>query len=375
MENNIGIVGGGQLGRMLTVDAKRLGFSVTVIDPTPGSPAAQVGAEQIVAPLTEETETRQLASLSDFLTVEIEHTNTLILRELRETGVRVNPSPETLDILRDKLAQKQFLQSAGIPTAEFVPVNDRRDILEAAREFTYPFVLKSRFGGYDGRGNAVISSEEDINTAMKRFEGQPLYGERFVHFQKELAIMLARSASGDIATYPVVETIHRNNICHTVLAPAPIDRKAYEQAEELGKVIMQHSKGAGVFGIEMFLTEDSKVLINELAPRVHNSGHYTIEACSTSQFEQHIRAITALPLGETDMIVPAAVMVNILGERQGVAQLSGLPHALRVPNVGVHVYGKANTKPERKMGHITAIANNLEEAQRNAQLAKTFISI
>jgi 5-(carboxyamino)imidazole ribonucleotide synthase len=375
MENKIGTVGGGQLGRMLTVDAKRLGFWVTVIDPTPGSPAAQVGAEQIVAPLTDETATRQLASLSDFLTVEIEHTNTTVLRELRETGVRVNPSPETLDILRDKLAQKQFLQSAGIPTADFVAVNDRGDILEAAREFTYPFVVKSRFGGYDGRGNAVISSEEAIDTAMRRFEGQPLYAERFVPFQKELAIMLARSMSGDIATYPVVETIHRNSICHTVLAPAPIDRKAYVQAEELGKVIMQHLKGAGVFGIEMFLTEDSKVLINELAPRVHNTGHYTIEACITSQFEQHVRAITALPLGETDMIVPAAVMVNILGERQGIAQLNGLTDALSVPNVGVHVYGKANTKPERKMGHITAIANNLEEAQRNAQLARTLISI
>jgi 5-(carboxyamino)imidazole ribonucleotide synthase len=375
MENKIGIVGGGQLGRMLTVDATRLGFSVTVIDPTPGSPAAQVGAKQIVAPLTDETATRQLAPLSDFLTFEIEHINTTVLHELREIGVRVNPSPETLDSLKDKLAQKQFLQSAGIPTAEFVAVNDRQDILEVAREFTYPFVLKSRFGGYDGRGNTVVSGEKDIDTAMRRFEGRPLYAERFVPFQKELAIMLARSMSGDIAAYPVVETVHRNNICHTVLAPAPIDREAYEQAEELGKVTMRHLKGAGVFGIEMFLTEDSRVLINELAPRVHNSGHYTKEACSTSQFEQHIRAITGLPLGETDMIVPAAVMVNILGKRQGAAQLSGLPDALRVPNVGVHIYGKANTKPERKMGHITARANDLEEAQRNAQLARTLISI
>jgi len=360
---------------MLTVDATRLGFSVTVIDSTPGSPAAQVGAKQIVAPLTDETATRQLASLSDFLTVEIEHINTIVLRELREIGVRVNPSPETLDSLKDKLAQKQFLQSAGIPTAEFVAVNDRRDILEVAREFSYPFVLKSRFGGYDGRGNAVVRGEKDLDTAMRRFEDQPLYAEKFVLFQKELAIMLARSMSGDIATYPVAETIHRNNICHTVLAPAPIDREVYEQAEELGKVTMRHLKGAGVFGIEMFMTEDRRVLINELAPRVHNSGHYTIEACSTSQFEQHIRAITGLPLGETDMVVPAAVMVNILGERQGAAQLSGLPDALRVPNVGVHIYGKASTKPERKMGHITARAEDLEEAQRNALLVRTMISM
>lgn len=210
---------------------------------------------------------------------------------------------------------------------------------------------------------------------MEKFGNQPLYAERFVPFQKELAIMVARSKSGDIATYPVVETIHKNNILHTVLAPAPIDQKAYKQAEELGRATMQHLEGSGVFGIEMFLTESGEVMVNEIAPRVHNSGHYTIKACMTSQFEQHIRAVTGLPLGETDMMVPAAVMVNILGERQGVATLTGLSEALKIPNTAVYIYGKEQTKPERKMGHITVLANTLEEAQRNAKLARSLISI
>lgn len=377
MENGdrIGIIGDGQLGRMLTVDAKRLGFEVTVQGPTPNSPAKQVGAEQITADIKDARATRELANRSDFITVEIEHVNTEVLHELAREGARINPSPETLEAISDKLTQKQFLKSAGIPTAQFAPISDRNDILEAVKMFKYPFLLKSRFGGYDGRGNAVIRSKKDIDIAIERFNGQPLYAERFVKFQKELAIMVARSVSGDIAAYPVVETIQKNNICHTVLAPAPIEYKSYEEAQELAKGTMQQLKGAGVFGIEMFMTRNGKVLVNEIAPRVHNSGHYTIEACRTSQFEQHVRAITGLPLGETDMLARAAVMINILGDRQGGAYVRGLKDVLSIPNVGVHIYGKAETKPGRKMGHITVRANFLDEARRNAELARSLISI
>lgn len=374
-ENTIGIIGGGQLGRMMTPDAKRLGYEVIVVDPTPNSPAYQVGADQIVASLTDETATRELAKRSRFLTFEIEHINTTVLRELRAGGVSINPSPETLDIIKDKLAQKRFLESAGIPTACFAPIQDRLDILEVADEFAYPFLLKSRFGGYDGRGNAVIRGKEDVDAVLNKFGNQSLYAEKFVPFQKELAIIVARSMSGDIATYPVVETIHKNNICHTVLAPAPIDKKVSKQAEELGRATMKHLKGAGVFGIEMFLTEKGDVLVNEIAPRVHNSGHYTIKACRTSQFEQHIRAITGLPLGETDMVIAAAVMVNILGQKNSPARLQGLDEALKIPNLEVHIYGKAETKLERKMGHLTVGADDLEKAKKYAQLARRLITI
>ncbi len=375
LENRIGIVGGGQLGRMMTLDAKRLGFEVIVVDSTPNSPAKQVGAEQIVAPLTDEAATRQLAEVSDFLTFEIEHINTDVLRELRESGIRVNPSPETLETIKDKLNQKRFLQGWGIPVVEFSEVTDRDGALEVASLFGFPFVLKSRFGGYDGRGNLVVMDGKELDWALEKFGKQPLYAERYVRLEKELAIMVARSMSGEIVTYPVVETIHRNNICHIVLAPAPVDIKVYQQAENISREIMRHLKGAGVFGIEMFMTRDGEVLVNELAPRVHNSGHYTIEACRTSQFEQHVRAITGLPLGSTEMTVPAAGMVNILGDRQGKAQVLGLNEVLKIRNAGVHIYGKAETKPERKMGHITVVADSIEEARRNAELARSLISI
>ncbi|MBI4130631.1 5-(carboxyamino)imidazole ribonucleotide synthase [Candidatus Roizmanbacteria bacterium] len=373
--DRVAIVGGGQLGRMMVTDAKRWGFSVTVLDPTPNCPAQQMGAEQIVAPLTDEAATRQLAAQSNFLTFEIEHINTDVLRELAAEGVSINPSPETLDKIKDKLRQKQFLQAAGIPTALFAGVSDKYDILQVAGEFGYPFVVKSRFGGYDGRGNIVINQPEDVDSALQQFSCKPLYVEQFLRYQKELAIMVVRSQSGDIATYPVVETIHKDNICHTVLAPAPIDPRAYQQAEELGRVTMEHLNGAGVFGIEMFMTEDGKVFINEIAPRVHNSGHYTIKGCSTSQFEQHVRAVTGLPLGETGMVVPAAVMINILGNRTGPAQLHGLREALKIPGADVYVYGKHDTRPARKMGHITVLADSLERAFERAQLAREYISI
>lgn len=379
MENGkmIGIIGDGQLGRMLTMDAKRLGFEVTVQGPTPNSPARQVGAEQIIADLTDGLATKQLALLSDYLTIETEHVNSLALRELSLNGARVNPSPETLMMVQDKLAQKILLKNAGIPTAQFAPVSDRNDILEAAKMFKYPFLLKSRYGGYDGRGNAMIRNKKDIDLALKRFEGQPLYAEAFVNFEKELAILMARSTSGDIAAYPVVETIQQNNICHMVLAPAPIDYRTNDRVQELAKATMGVLKGAGVFGIEMFLTKRGKVLINEIAPRVHNSGHCTIELCKTSQFKQQILAITELPLGETDRIsrTAVAVMVNILGVDQGKTKVEGLENVLKIPGVNVHIYGKEETKPQRKMGHITAIANSLEEARRNAELARNLISI
>src|SRR3989344_4667478 len=349
--NRIGIIGDGQLGRMLTIDAKRLGFEVTVQGPTSNSPTRQVGAEQIIADFKDGNATRELAQRSDYLTVETEHVDTLALFELSANGARVNPSPETLRVVQDKFAQKLLLKNAGIPTA--------------------------RFGAYDGRGNRVVKTKKDIDDALITFKVQDLYAEAFVDFQKELAIMMARSTSGDIAAYPVTETIQKNNICHMVLAPARIDYRTNDQAQELAKDTMEVLKGAGVFGIEMFLTKSGRVLINEIAPRVHNSGHLTMDACITPQFEQQIRAIAGMPLGDPEMRDRgAAVMVNILGDRQGKAQLKGLSDVfLEVPNAHVHIYGKEETKPQRKMGHITVIANSLEEAIKNAELARSLISI
>lgn len=375
MKNRIGIVGGGQLGRMLTDAAKKLGFSVTVIDPTPNSPAGQVADKQITAHFTDENAIRKLGEESDFLTFEIELANAKILDELSEQGLQINPSAKTLTLIKDKLEQKKILRKNGIPVTDFVGVETIDDIIIAGREFGYPFLLKARFDAYDGRGNALVKEEDQIEDAFSRLRGKNLYVEKFVPFMKELAINVARNNKNEILSYPVVETVHKNNICHIVTAPAPVKELVKEQAKKFGEETMKHLGGAGVFGIEMFLTEEGNVLLNEIAPRVHNSGHYTIEACKTSQFEQHIRAVTGMPLGSTDMIVPAAVMINILGERNGKAEPKGIEEAEAITGVKVHIYGKMETRIERKMGHLTAVANTVEEAMQNAKKARDLITI
>lgn len=375
MKNRIGIVGGGQLGRMLTFAAKRLGFTVNILDPTKKSPAGQVADHQIVSDFKDEDAIRRLAKISDYLTFEIELANANILDELEKGGVKVNPSGKTLNIIKDKLNQKKFLRSYSIPVAPFLEVKNKDQILQAIRQFGYPILLKARFDAYDGRGNVVIKSEKDIDVGLEKLKGRLIYVEKFVPFTKELAIMVARNTKGEVKAYPVVETIHKNNICNTVLAPAPIDKNKVDKAKEIAVKVIDYLKGAGVFGIEMFYTKDGNVLVNEIAPRVHNSGHYSIEACITDQFEQHVRAITGMPLGSTDMIVPAAVMVNILGERNGKSSTDGLAKALSIPNVSIHIYGKHETRLERKMGHITAVGKTIEQTQNKALLARKYITI
>lgn len=375
MKNKLGIVGGGQLGRMLAIEAKKLGFYVSVLDPTPKSPAGQVADEQIVADFKSETAIRKLAKQSDYLTFEIELANADILDELADEGVLVNPSARTLTVIKDKLAQKNFLKKHHLPTAEFIEVDTEADIHSAIREFGLPLLLKARFDGYDGRGNFVIRSKKDIAFGLEKLAGRKLYVEKFVQFKKELAVMVARNTKSQIETFPVVETIHENNICHTVFAPARVNSYLAKKAEDMGKDVISVLKGAGVFGVEMFLTSSNKLLINEIAPRVHNSGHYSLEATMTNQFEQHIRAITGLPLGKTDLLVKAAVMINILGNRTGEAEVQGLQHALAIPGVSVHIYGKIETKIERKMGHLTAIGTSLDMAWKKARQARRYISI
>jgi phosphoribosylaminoimidazole carboxylase PurK protein len=381
MTKRIGIIGGGQLGRMMTIDAKRLGFAVIVIDPTPDCPAKQVGAEQILADYNDEKAIKELAQRCDYLTFEIELANASLLEALAQKGLHINPSAQTLTMIKDKLEQKKFLRKAGIPIADFVAVVSKEDIMNAAEQFGYPIILKARFDAYDGRGNALITKADEIDKALEKLQGRALYVEKFVPFIKELAVIAARSINGDIATYQVVETVQKNNICHTVTAPADINKKTYQQAEKFALSVMEHLKGAGVFGIEMFLTDvgvqniEPLLFVNEIAPRVHNTGHYTIEACHTSQFEQHIRAITGLPLGDTTMKIPAAAMINILGERNGEATIVGLDESLKIQKVNVHLYGKKLTKIERKMGHITVLGETVKEAYNRAIKARESITI
>ena len=374
-KKRIGIVGGGQLGRMIAIDAIKLGYNITVIDPTPNCPAAQVGAEQIIADYNDEKAIRKLAKISDYLTFEIELANATLLDELSEKGLQINPSAKTLAIIKDKLAQKQFLKKHRIAVADFIEVQTADDVKRIAKKFGYPLVLKARFDAYDGRGNALIKNEQQIAKGFKKLRGRKLYVEKFVPFIKELSVITARNINGEIISYPVVETHHKNNILHMLYSPAPISESEKKKAQRLAEKTMQHLNGAGVFGIEMFLTEDGNVLINEIAPRVHNSGHHTIEAFETSQFEQHARAVTGMPFGSTKMKMPAAVMTNILGERDGATKPTGVKEAEKIPGVTVHLYGKLQTRKERKMGHLTAIAKTLAEAKRNAKKARKMITI
>ncbi len=375
MIQKIGIVGGGQLGKMLAQSAKQMGFYVSVIDPTPQSPAGQVCDFQIVADYKDEKAIRHLAKISDVITFEIELANDKVLNKLISKGKIVHPSPKTLGIIRDKLKQKEFLKRHHIPTAEFKSVVTKKDILKTAVEFGYPFLLKARTDAYDGRGNALIRNEKEIDSGMEKLKGRGLYVEKYVPFTKELAVMVARTPKNDIGTYPVVQTHHVDNICDTVIAPAPVSKDVIKKAQALAKKTMRQLKGAGVFGIEMFLRKDGAVLVNEIAPRVHNSGHYTIEGCTTSQFEQHIRAITGMPLGSTEMRSRVSVMKNILGSQKGSGFPKGIEKVLQIPGVAFHLYGKKDSRPARKMGHLTVLGNSVDECMRKVIRARKLLVI
>lgn len=358
----------------MTEAAVPLGMAVTVLDKA-GCPASFAGAAVIEGAITDGEKTRELASRVDVVTVEIEHVDTDALAALAGEGVPVHPAPETLVTIKDKLAQKMFLRQFGIAAADFLAIADARDIDEAAARFGYPFLLKARHGGYDGRGNVVIQGEHDIPDGIRQLGNAALYAERCVPFAKELAIMVARGRNGEIVPFPVVETKHEENILRWVVAPAPIDPVAREQAEHLAISAVKRLSGAGVFGIEMFLSSGGEILINEIAPRVHNSGHYTIEACQTSQFAQHLRAVSGQPLGATAMTYPAAATVNIFGGRAGTAMLSGAGEAAARYDAAVHWYHKRDVAPLRKMGHLTVTGDDAEECLERALAAGRVIDV
>ncbi len=374
-KKRIGIVGGGQLGRMLAQAGQKLGFEVIVLDPTPNSPAGQVADKQIVGSFNERNPILELAKEVDLLTFEIESAHADTLEELEKSGYKIYPEPRVLKIIKDKFTQKEFLRANNIPVADFALVENENDVREQGKLLGYPFLLKARFGAYDGRGNALIKSEEDILSGFTKLSNSPLYVEKFAPFIKEVAVVGARDVKGNIELFPVVETIHKNNICHTVIAPASVDDAIRLKAENLGRKVIELLNGVGVFAVEMFVLSSGEILINEIAPRVHNSGHFTIEGSETSQFEQHMRAISGMPLKTSEMKYPHAVMVNILGERSGEVDLKGMEDAHSLGDTVVHIYGKTETRPERKMGHLTVTGSDKEEVMRKAIEARKRVSI
>jgi len=349
----IGVVGGGQLGRMLGEAAAPLGLELVVSDPTPDCPATPVVRDQIVGDFDDEATLRELAERADILTYEIELADPDVLdRVSQETGTPVHPDPETLRTIQDKLVQKRRLAEAGVPVPEFRAVDTAEDLREACEELGYPAMLKARTGGYDGRGNLPVEGPDDVEAAVDDIAG-PAMVEEMVDFERELAVMGCRG-DGERDAFPVTETIHREEILRESVAPARADDDILEQAQSVALDVLDAMNGRGVFGIELFQTADDDILLNEIAPRPHNSGHWTIEGCHTSQFEQHLRAVAGLPLGTTAQRFPT-VSTNILGdvdERQP-ARLSGERDVFSTERAHLHWYGKHDVYALRKMGHVT----------------------
>ena len=378
IEKKIGIIGGGQLGKMMIQEAKKMGFYITVLDPTLKCPAHTLVDEHIGANFDDETAIRLLASKSDVITYEFEHIGADILETLENEGVKVYPTAKSLKIIQNKYSQKSLLLKNNIPMPEFTSVKTPNDIKNAGEKYGYPFLLKSCTGGYDGKGNFVIHNENEINEGFKALgSGKiPLMAEKFFPFTMEISVLACRGINGEIEVYPVAENIHHDNILFETRVPANISEETSKKAMELAKSVMEIFEGVGMFCVEMFVDKDGNVALNEVAPRPHNSGHYTIEACMTSQFEQHIRAVSGLPLGSSKLIMPT-VMRNLLGEEgfNGNATVEGADEALSIKGVYLHIYGKEKSVPKRKMGHFTVISDTLEEASEKAKKAYEFIKI
>jgi len=366
----LGIIGGGQLGMMITEAAKKMPEHISkiiVLDPTENCPAAQVGAEQIVADFKDEDAIIDLANKSDIITYEIESGDSDVLKSI-EKNTEINPSPETLKIIQDKFLQKSFLLENDIPVPEFIKIEKIDDIKEGLKNFGFPVLLKARKDAYDGRGNFKINSEDEIQKAFDYFQGQDLLLEKFIPFKMEVSVIASRNTKGQIKTYPLVENIHEENILRETIAPARVTEDVTQKAEQIAEKIMAVFKGAGTFGIEMFVTQDNNILINEIAPRVHNSGHHTLQSSETSQFEQHLRAILGLELGSTKLI-HNTIMYNILGTKgfNGEYKLITLSET----NVYLKMYGKQISKPLRKLGHFNLVAGNGETVEQLLEKLET----
>lgn len=354
----------------------KLGLRIAILDPESDSPAQQLANIKVVASLDDVSGLENIARMSNLLTLENEFVNAPLLEHIESMGVPIYPTSRTVGLIQDKLFQKRSLAGSGIDVPAFLDVSSHEEILQAGERLGWPLVLKARRNGYDGRGNELIKGPDETLESWSKLDGEKrsLMVEAFIGFKKELAVMVARSPDGNTVTYPVAETVHRNHICHLVKAPADVDEPVGERAATIARRAVETVDGIGIFGVEMFLLDDDRVLINEIAPRPHNSGHYTIEACITSQFENHLRAILSLPLGSAYMISPAAVMVNLLADRGGVCNVSGVEKALKIPGVNLHLYGKKLTRPNRKMGHITVLGETVDEALERAVKAASYIS-
>ena len=369
---NLGILGGGQLGRMLIQKAIDFNIAATVLDPDENAPCQSICDEFIIGDFNDYDAVYRFGKNVDILTIEIEHVNVEALEKLESEGLVIYPQPKIIRLVQDKGGQKIFYRTNKIPTPEFHLIENKKELVHYIGFL--PFVQKLRKGGYDGRGVQVMQTESDFE---KGFDA-PSVLEKFVDFESEIAVIIARNASGEMKTFPVVqmEFNREENLVDLLFSPANVSEKISEKAKAIAEMIAGCSGIVGVLAVEMFVTKTGEIMVNEIAPRPHNSGHHTIEANITSQYEQHLRAILNLPLGSTDLIHPV-VMVNLLGEKKysGLAVIIGLEKILAIEGVHVHLYGKKFTKPFRKMGHVTCVADTIEEALNKAKYVKKNLKV
>lgn len=367
----LGIIGGGQLAKMTALAAFQFGCEIIVLERKNEFPAHSLDTDFLIGDWDDPNYLLRLASKVDVLTLENEFVDAGSLAVVEREGYKLLPRAECIRIVQDKLFQKQALHHAGLPVPKFADTPSQQAAMAAAEKFGWPILLKKRRNGYDGKGNATVRSAKELEIAWKQFDGEvnALYVEEFCSFSKELAVMITRGQDGAEAAYPVVETIQRDHICEIVTAPAAIPNEVAARASEIARRAVVAIDGIGTMGVELFVTSNGEILINEMAPRVHNSGHYTIEACVCSQFENHVRAVLGLPLGSTAMRAPAAVMINLLGVGEGSGEPQDLSEALRAVGAHVHIYGKSKSARGRKMGHVTALSESVTQAQAIAQRA------
>lgn len=368
----IGVLGGGQLGRMMIQSGIDLNLELHMMDPDPNAPCSQIAHSFQEGNIKDYDAVMAFGKDKDLLTIEIEAVNTQALKDLKAQGKKVFPQPEVIELIQDKRKQKTFYKANRIPTAEFILTENKEEVAKHAHFL--PAVNKLGKEGYDGRGVQIIKSEDDLD---KAFEAPSLL-ESLIDFKKELSVIVARNESGQITCFPLVElAFHPEaNLVEFLFAPAEVSKEIEQKAYALAEDIINKLNMVGLLAVEMFLTQEDELLVNEIAPRTHNSGHHSIEANITSQFEQHLRAILDLPLGDTSLIKPAA-MVNVLGEDgyQGPARYDGLNDLLSIPGVHLHLYGKKLTKPFRKMGHITVTDEDTTSLKEKAQRIKKILKV
>ncbi|MGV3508724.1 MAG: 5-(carboxyamino)imidazole ribonucleotide synthase [Sphingobacteriaceae bacterium] len=368
----VGILGGGQLGRMLIQQAINYNTNIKVLDPDPDAPCKSLCEKFVVGSLTDFDTVYKFGKQTDLLTIEIEKVNVDALQQLEDEGVLVYPQPRIIRLIQDKGLQKEFFKQNEIPTSPFQLISSRNSLKSA--QIPFPYIQKLRKDGYDGKGVYKVKSSADLEDAFDA----PSIVEDWVDFEKEIAIIVARNEDGEVKTYPCVEMDFNPdaNLVEFLISPSTLPVEILKEADQLAIQIAEALKITGVLAVEMFYTKDGKILVNELAPRPHNSGHHSIEGNLTSQFEQHLRAIFNLPLGDTSA-VGNAVMINLLGEKgfEGLAEYEGIEDILKHQGVYVHLYGKKFTKPFRKMGHVTIVSDNREQAIATAKLVQETIKV